>query len=584
VAARPAPPEPDQPASARPLADRLRVAAGRLRSPALWWRHRWDLVLVGVVLVGCALRVRQWWAPVSFLNDEIALLYSLRSYPLDELLSRPLILEQGAPALWLLIERGVLGAFGHTEHAMRAMPMVSTCLGLGLLALLARKVLSGPAAVAATALFAIAPLTLFYALQVKPYGSDMAATAALVLVAVWLARTPVWSWRHGVLWWGAASLGAGFSFSSFLLTGSLAGALVLGRLAGARSTAEAPDRTPRERFAECVRFAVPVVIWVGTVGLVYLLQLRYLNGKQSRYPYWMSGFGPVDGDVWEWANWLWKVSADLFALTFYTPVTWAGIVLAILGAVSLWRRDRAVALLLLTPVAVAYVAAAAHAYPLKQRLALWLVPILVLLVAEPVLAARRRADHRGRWFERAPGGVLASLLVLAILVPAYQYTRDMVRSPGSVTLADPGAADRIDLVLPTVRAGWRDGDRLLTVDSTIHRSNWYGHTMDLRPHGYFMFRRGDDCGDAARASTAGARRAWFVSGSPWSSGEPSLEDTVVGRLRTRGKVTLVRTEGRVTLYLADLTATPDLRADDPAANLNRPGGCLLYDEGAIALR
>ncbi len=566
--------EADQPPPARPVGTRVRAAAGRLRSPASWWLARWDLILAGVVLAGCALRVRQWWAPVAFLNDEIALLYSLRSYSFEALLSDPLILDQGAPAIWLVIERTVLETVGYSEHAMRAMPLVSTCIGLVLAALLARKVLSGPAAVAATALLAIAPLTLFYALQVKPYGSDMATTAALALVAVWLVRTPDWSRRHGVIWWSAASLGAGFSFSGIMLAASLAAGLVLSRLAD--------DRPLRERFAECVRFAVPSVIWIATVGVLYLLQLRHLNGTQTRYVYWTSGFGPREGDLWDWVNWLWTVTSDLFALTFYTPVTWAGILLAIFGARSLWRRDRAMAWLLVTPVVVAYLAAAAHVYPLKQRLGLWLIPLLVLLVAEPILAVRR-GDAKDRWYERVPAVAVASVLMLAILVPAYDYTSNMVRDPGAVTLADPGASNRIDLVLPTVHAQWRDGDRLLAVESTVHRSNWYGSAKGTPAHGFFSFRAATGCQDPTPTAIGSARRVWLVTGSPWSSGDPSLERTVTGRLGASGKVTKVQTEGPVSLYLVDLTAAPDVDPDDPTANLARPGSCLFYDVMTIPL-
>ena len=52
-----------------------------------------------------------------------------------------------------------------------------------------------------------------------------------------------------------------------------------------------------------------------------------------------------------------------------------------MGVIALWRRSRSLALFLLSQFMLAIIAAVAQQYPLRGRLALWLLPAALLAVA-----------------------------------------------------------------------------------------------------------------------------------------------------------------------------------------------------------
>lgn len=112
-------------------------------------RGRIDLLLAvvtwAVVAFGAAVRIRAWWAGRSFWLDEVSLASATvgRSYAA---LAHPLTRGQAAPVGWLWTEHTVALAVGFGERTMRMLPLFFGCAGLVLVALLARRVLSPPAA------------------------------------------------------------------------------------------------------------------------------------------------------------------------------------------------------------------------------------------------------------------------------------------------------------------------------------------------------------------------------------------------------------------------------------------------------
>ena len=448
------------------------------------WRGA-DLILAATVAAGCAVRIVQWAASRLYSHDEISLLYSIRTIPVGRLLSGPLLLAQGAPLLWLAGQSFVLRVFGDGERTMRAIPLLFACLSVALVGLLARRVLSAVSAVVATALFALAPLAAFYAWQVKPYSADTAVAAGLLLLAVELSGRG-WTVRHGLIWWGAAAVAAGLSFPSLFLVGGVSLALVGGRLLGL--TAPDGPRDRRSRVAECVRFCVPSGCWFAAAGLVYLLQLRHLDGLQGEYPMWAAGYAPGASLV-DHVTWTPSVFAAVVSLVWLTPQTLGALALALaaVGVVSLWRRDRGAWLVIIAPIVVAYLAAVAHAYPLKGRLALWVVPSLVVLMAEPIWPWRGVTGAARRWRQRrwVRVGIAAAgcLLVATVAVPAARSSAYITASPDQYDLALRGQAHSIEKLLEVVRAQQRPGDRFVAQETYFNKATWYGHERGIRVDG-----------------------------------------------------------------------------------------------------
>jgi hypothetical protein len=116
--------------------------------------------------------------------------------------------------------------------------------------------------------------------------------------------------------------------------------------------------------------------------------------------------------------------------------------LAVLGGVVLWRRSRATAVVLLLPVLGVFAAAAARQYPVMDRLAFFLSPIVVTLVG--VVA--------GALVTRLGGGTAATgATLIAVLAPSVV---------GLARHLPPYAPQSVRPLLEVMRREVRAGDRV----------------------------------------------------------------------------------------------------------------------------
>jgi hypothetical protein len=96
--------------------------------------------------------------------------------------------------------------------------------------------------------------------------------------------------------------------------------------------------------------------------------------------------------------------------------------LAALGLALLWRRRRAAALFLILPIVLTLAAAAVRQYPFRDRLILFLLPGLLLAVAESIEWVRRRATRMSALWSAAALIALAgpALYRTAAAPPVYR--------------------------------------------------------------------------------------------------------------------------------------------------------------------
>jgi hypothetical protein len=118
---------------------------------------------------------------------------------------------------------------------------------------------------------------------------------------------------------------------------------------------------------------------------------------------------------------------------------------ALVGAFALLRRNRTRFWMLITPFALLLGASAAHVYPILMRTELFLVPVVVLLIAEGVVEVVRWSPQRAQ----AP---IALLLATILAAAPVWFAGDR--------LIHPRTKEEIRPVLEFVRDHWRTGDTL----------------------------------------------------------------------------------------------------------------------------
>jgi hypothetical protein len=364
-------------------------------------RHR-----VGVTLaVGVLLRVALYLADRPLWLDEMSLSGNIEGRTAAGLFA-PYTSTQLAPAGFLVVEWVVSRALGTGPMALRLFPLVCGVGALFGFAALARRALRPWAAWVAVALFAVSGDLAYYSSELKPYATDVAAAVACTLAGLVVGAGPgPVSARRFV---GFALLGATAVWLSF------PSALVL---AGVGTTMIA-SALARGEWRRASALALAAAAWGASFAGSNALAVRMLgpDGRRAMNVFWGFAFPPWPPASWSWRDAAWPARRVLHLflnpLDFHAPLgpvysPWIAVACCAVGAVSLWRRDRRLLGVLAAPLAFALGAAYLRLYPFHGRLALYLAPALLLIIAEG--ADRVAGTFRARAWRAA---VLAALLLV----------------------------------------------------------------------------------------------------------------------------------------------------------------------------
>src|ERR1700679_4189582 len=133
------------------------------------------------VALGLLLRLRQYFLFRSLWLDESFLSLNIIHRSAHELL-KPLDYHQGAPILFLLLQKAIVTVFGSGELALRFIPLVCGIASIFLFVKFARWILPPNAVPIAVALFAIAEPLTYFSSEVKQYSGAVFAGLVMCLL------------------------------------------------------------------------------------------------------------------------------------------------------------------------------------------------------------------------------------------------------------------------------------------------------------------------------------------------------------------------------------------------------------------
>jgi hypothetical protein len=395
-------------------------------------------LIVLLVVVGLVLRVAQYVVNRSIWHDEALLALNLIDRPLSEF-ARPLQFGQAAPVGFLFAEGIASRLFGYSEYVLRFFPLVCGLLSLPIFAWLARRVLSPLAAPFALLLFVVADALIYYASEVKPYETDVAAAVILLAGATLLGDGAE---RHS-----RATTIVVAVFGITLIAMSFAATFIVAALA-ATFAARVAFEGRRERFRS--RESLVLLWWVLTsIGIAVFGATRG-RGIREAFEQDSGRFLGVAGSSspLHAVNAMGTNIAQSIGFSQDPPfnqIMKLALFCAVVGAMVLLRRNPARFAMLVLPLIFLFVASAAHAYPISERTELFLVPVVVLLIAEGIVQVLR-------WVPRRAQAVTALLLVIVIAgAPVALAAKRLVQ---------PRTHEEIKPVLRFVRDHWREGDAL----------------------------------------------------------------------------------------------------------------------------
>jgi Dolichyl-phosphate-mannose-protein mannosyltransferase len=525
-----------------------RGSRGRLRSMSV---HRGRLSLVGwsmtlvAMLIGAALRFREYIFDRSLWLDEATLALSIVNRSFSGL-TKPLYGGQTAPIPWLWAERAAVKVFGNTEWALRLLPFLASLMSLVAFVAVARYVLSPLALSFASLAFACSPWLIRYSVEVKQYGTDVLCVLLVAWAALRYLEQPA---RSTALVWAGTSAGAmWFSHASLLAAAGSAVIVVL-------SVVRKPSRIGIAEVWPAL------LIVAASAVMVYLAFVRRTSADPALHSYWASGFAPKPVRLGSTLHWL----ADAWVEVTHRPGELAfgalALITLIAAQVVLMFRKPWQGGLVLALAGVVSVAAVAGKYPLSDRLVLWIVPFLIILLAQGVDLV---AEVPQGW--RLIGSVTlaaASLVVVAPLANGlkvfsspiditdsrgpYEFVNDHMRSDDAVLVESPWTSSSINA--------------------------YYAPRYGLNVAGRFYFSPRTPCEDATQLARLKQFPRFWVILTHHPSGEPVDRTAVyLSRFKQVGELRRsFRSTGDAGAYMF---ATHEETVEEPARDPWVPGSCL----------
>ncbi len=372
---------------------------------------------------------------------------------------------QTSPPLFLLLVRLTVLSLGATNWTLRLIPLLFGVLAAVLMFQLARITLAPRFARAAWALFVLSPLAISFSRTLKQFSAELAVSTALLLTCcLYLQRGTDKRFR---LLLATAAVGPLVAYSSAFL---LPPVVLLVWLAGERPG-------PKTFAPRGHRWRAPVLaaVWGGMLLGVYVFCVRP-NTSASLHAYWAD-----DRSAHNFAR---NAVTDAYSLVYDLPVprpvlhstvVRAGVAIILLAGLALsvlrYRHGRRkwleIQALCGVPWFLLTVCSALGLYPVNERMGLFLLPAVALLLtcdSQLIAYFLLRGARRRRLVPVLDSG-LAVLVALLLVVSA-------IRQPihaAAVPLEDMSAA------VSFLKGQFREGDRLWVHASGTETFKLYQH-------------------------------------------------------------------------------------------------------------
>ena len=384
---------------------------------------------LALLLLGLVWRVLLYALGFPIWGDEafVAVDFVVRGY--REML-QPSLYGQIVPIVFMWAELAISQVLGFSEWALHLLPTLASIAALFLFWRFAGQVLPGRPALLAVGIFAASYYVVRHGAEVKPYITDLLVSLGLTMLAWAVYRRPN-SLRHWIALILFSGVAVWCSYPAAFVGGS-AGLLLTGLLW-------------RERFRARVLagwLAFGVVLCGSFLAMFLTIGKPHAEFAARLTDTWAVTFPPVTRP-WQLPVWLLAMHTGLmFAYPHggTAPGSVVTFLCVLIGSVRLARRRPALLLLLLGPLPLAFIAAAAHAYPYggSARVTLYMAPAFCLLaglglfagleflVPRAVVLVRRKSAWPVLRGECARGAVLAVAGGLA-LIPICTMVGELLR-------------------------------------------------------------------------------------------------------------------------------------------------------------
>ena len=311
----------------------------------------------------------------------------------------------------------------------------------------------------------------------------------------------------------------------------------------------------QKNWTKLARVSVAFFMWAASLAACYLIALRRLSHDNYLLDYWKNNFMPLPPRSVTDAKWFVDSFFGFFSSAAGLEFTGLAAFVFIVGSVSMFRTNRERLFLLLSPAIATLAASSVHKYPFGGRLALFLVPAALLLMAEGAVEISMAAHAR------LP--VIGLVLVGLLFLDPASYVMHHFAKP-HVEIARPGVMFPEEIKPVMAYLGSHEQSDDLTYLFYGSQSAWqYYAERNVAPRGSIVMgtASGEDAHDyQSDLDRLRGRRAWLVFSHIRGAGAGESKKIEFYLESIGGKRLDSSSSAGATTYLYDLTGAKPVPA------------------------
>lgn len=411
-----------------------------------------------IICFGILLRLRHYLSNRSLWVDEVNLALDVVSKSFLQLFQK-LDYRLLAPFGFLMAEKLMVQIFGSTEYVLRAFPCMAGVISLFLFYKVAQWFIGPKAVPIALGLFAISEKLIYYSAEVKQYSSDVAIALLLFVMAIYIQSKRLTAQR--IVFFGVAGVIAiWFAFiATFVLVGLAVSQTILYVI--------------KKEWIKIRQLTIIYLIWLlGFIAYSYIfisnVDVRSLiEAMRFRYHFAIITFPPMSlGDIGRNLTVFFEIFRNPTGFYLYGIAAFVFLV----GCISMFKEKKEKLLVLVSPLLITLLAALLLKYPLYRRSILFLVPFLLLFIAEGVM----HVVDKTRLTSPAIGVILIGLLFCHPLLSAHSL------------LKDPPTREEIKPVIKYIKDHKQKGDLIYVYYASRKAFQYYSKRYDLHDSNYIV--------------------------------------------------------------------------------------------------
>lgn len=386
-----------------------------------------------IISAGILLRLIRYLYNPSLWFDESRNAINILNRSLLGIIPPPPDVTVSPPIGFFLLEKIAIFLFGTTEYALRLFPLLFGVVSLFLFYIVARHYIKPKSVPIAIGLFAVLNPLVELSSELKPYTGDVAITLLLYVSTIYSQTKKTNAWQI-IFLGGLGAVMLWFSHPSVFILSAIGITLSVSCMVN-------------KEWAKMRGLFITFLIWgisFLAVYFVYTGPLSFNFTLTNDRIVWMNhkAFMPCPPLSLSDFQWFLDLPQRIFAFPVGLTFTGIGALTFIAGCITIFTKNKEHFFILFTPLIITLLASGFHKYVFSREPILFLVPLIVIIIAEGTEYIIEKLNQSSR--------------IIGIIFLALLFVHPL--SWSAYYAVKPISHEEIKPVLAHIKNNWQSGD------------------------------------------------------------------------------------------------------------------------------